>query len=88
MASDTRSEGLNPPCQQLEEMAQTHRPPWTLLVVLTAAAVGLGAFTAVYLRRLKERSSSVDQLLDQALEQCRAKILELESLLPEAQAAS
>lgn len=69
-------------------MADTHRPNWTFLVVLTAAAVGLGAFAAVYLRRLKERSRGVDRLIDETLEHCRTKISELESLLPEAPLAS
>lgn len=88
MANATKSEEKTHPCQQLEEMAETRSPNWTLFVVLTAAAVGLSAFTAVYLKHLKERSRGVDRLIDEALEHCRSKILELESLLPEAQAIS
>ncbi|MCH8275077.1 MAG: hypothetical protein IH851_09835 [Armatimonadetes bacterium] len=68
--------------------SEPRRPNWKMLLALAAATLGVGAAAVVYVQKMRARAQDVEGLIDDALDFCRDKAAELESLVTDAQAAS
>ena len=56
---------------------------WPKLLILGAAIVGVGAAAVYYVKKMKDKSSNIDGVLDDMVAFCKKKASELESLVGE-----
>ncbi len=56
---------------------------WKKLLLFTAAVIGVGAAAAIYVKKMKESNQNFQGLIDDAVDFCRTKSKELESLINE-----
>lgn len=56
---------------------------WKKLFLFTAAVIGVGAAAAIYVKKMKESNQNFQGLIDDAVDFCKTKSKELESLISE-----
>jgi hypothetical protein len=56
---------------------------WKKLFLFAAAVIGVGTAAALYVKKMKESNQNFQGLIDDAVDFCRTKSKELESLINE-----
>lgn len=64
-------------------MSESKGTNWKMLLAVAAAVVGVGCAAAVYVKRMKAKSQSVDGMIDDIVDFCKTKAAELDTLVRE-----